>query len=209
MTASDIHSEVRAYYDDRLRAAGPTPAGVDWNSAASQDLRFRQLLRCWQIEDGTSILDYGCGYGALFDHLARSGAGVAYTGFDISKSMVAEAERLHPPSSQCVFGSILDALPTSDYVVASGIFNVRQATGDDEWRSYMEEEVMRMAELARIGVAFNVLSTYSDPERRRDYLYYADPLTWFDFCKRNVGGSVALLHDYPLYEFTLITSKGG
>jgi SAM-dependent methyltransferase len=209
MTAGNIHSEVRAYYDARLRAAGPTPAGVDWNSATSQDLRFRQLLRCWHIEESSSILDYGCGYGALLDYLDLSGVRAAYTGFDISASMIGEAERLHAPSRDCHFTSAPETLPESDYVVASGIFNVRQATADHEWQRYMEEEVMRMAELARIGIAYNVLSTYSDPEKRRDYLYYADPLTWFDFCKRNVGNSVALLHDYPLYEFTLVTSKGG
>lgn len=209
MTVGDIHSEVRDYYDARLRAAGPTPAGVDWNSAASQELRFSQLLRCWHITDDSSVLDYGCGYGALFAYLDRCSIHAAYTGFDISACMTAEAERLHPPGPGCAFTSVPETLDAADYVVASGIFNVRQATSDDEWRNYMKQEITRMAQLARTGIAFNVLSSYSDPEKRRDYLYYADPLAWFDFCKRQVGSAVALLHDYQLYEFTLIASKGG
>ena len=38
-------------------------------------------------------------------------------------------------------------------------------------------------------------------------LYYADPLDLFDYCKRNFSKNVALLHDYRLYDFTLIVRK--
>ena len=38
----------------------------------------------------------------------------------------------------------------------------------------------------------------------RRYLYYADPRDLFDHCKRHVSRFVSVLHDTPLYEFTLI-----
>jgi len=41
----------------------------------------------------------------------------------------------------------------------------------------------------------------------RPDLYYADPLFLFDFCKQNFSKNVALLHDYRLYDFTLIVRK--
>ena len=63
------------------------------------------------------------------------------------------------------------------------------------------------AKLSRTGFAFNALSLYSDPDRRRPDLYYADPLYWFDHCKRRYCRFVALLHDYPLYEFTILVRK--
>ena len=52
-----------------------------------------------------------------------------------------------------------------------------------------------------------MLSTYSDVERRRADLYYADPHMVFDYCKRTFSPAVALLHDYPLYEFTILVRK--
>jgi hypothetical protein len=52
-----------------------------------------------------------------------------------------------------------------------------------------------------------MLSTYSDPEKRRDDLFYADPLDMFDWCKRRFSPRVSLLHDYPLFEFTMIVRK--
>jgi hypothetical protein len=41
----------------------------------------------------------------------------------------------------------------------------------------------------------------------RDDLYYADPLFLFDYCKRNFAKNVALLHDYRIYDFTIIVRK--
>ncbi len=53
-------------------------------------------------------------------------------------------------------------------------------------------------------MAFNALTTYSDPEKQRSELYYADPLQLFDYCKRNLSRDVALLHDYELFDFTIV-----
>jgi hypothetical protein len=38
----------------------------------------------------------------------------------------------------------------------------------------------------------------------RDHLYYADPGEFFEICKRVYSRNVALLHDYGLYEFTIL-----
>jgi len=57
------------------------------------------------------------------------------------------------------------------------------------------------------GFAFNMLTKYSDREYMKEYLYYADPLFIFDYCKRNFSKKVALIHDYELYEFTILVRK--
>jgi hypothetical protein len=41
----------------------------------------------------------------------------------------------------------------------------------------------------------------------RSDLHYADPGRLFDYCKRRFARNVALLHDYGLYEFTLLVRK--
>ena len=41
----------------------------------------------------------------------------------------------------------------------------------------------------------------------RPELYYADPLAVFDWCKRHLSRFVALHHDYPLYDFTILIRK--
>lgn len=199
-----IRAGVRAYYEGKLGEHGATPAGVDWSSRASQELRFEQLARLWDADRSGSILDYGCGYGALAAWLrARDHAG-AYTGFDLSAKMTAEAERLAAGAPGVRFTADRAALEPADYAVASGIFNVKMDASDERWLEYVLAGIADLASLSRRGFAFNVLTSYSDPPRRRPDLFYADPLSMFDHCKRTWSRFVTLLHDYPLYEFTLI-----
>jgi hypothetical protein len=42
----------------------------------------------------------------------------------------------------------------------------------------------------------------------REDLFYADPCELFDYCKTRFARNVALLHDYGLYEFTILVRKG-
>lgn len=203
----ELLARVGAYYAAALERHGATARGVDWNSEESQRLRFDQLARLWADDAAEfSIVDYGCGCGALVPYLRERGARFRYTGFDIAPEMVAAGRRAYAGAG-VDFVNEEAALQPADYVVASGIFNVKLGTAEEAWLAYMLETLERMAGLSRKGFAFNVLSTYSDPERRRADLFYADPLALFDHCKRRFARAVALLHDYPLYEFTLIVRK--
>ena len=85
------------------------------------------------------------------------------------------------------------------------MFNVKQdAGGRGLARLHAGRSIADLAALGRRGFAFNALTRYSDADRRRPDLYYADPLELFDRCKRTYSRFVALLHDYPLYEFTIV-----
>jgi hypothetical protein len=60
-----------------------------------------------------------------------------------------------------------------------------------------------MAGLSRRGFAFNMLTRYADADRMRPDLYYGDPGSWLTYCLDRFSRHAAILHDYPLYEFTL------
>lgn len=201
-----IHDQVSNYYSQKLAEHGSNHAGVDWNSTESQYLRFRQLLRLHNDQQlPFSILDFGCGYGALVDYLQQSFNDFSYIGYDIAPTMVEAAQAIYPTYQ------FTSTLPTgnhkSDYVVASGIFNVRLQTPDSEWLDYILQTLHQMWDFASKGIAFNSLTSYSDAEYMRDYLYYANPTFLFDYCKKNFSRQVALLHDYGLYEFTILVRK--
>ena len=149
------------------------------------------------------MLDYGCGYGALRSYLRERGHRGPYIGFDISQRMI-DAARAGSSDVTARFLSERDALERVDYTLASGIFNVKQTTSDERWRQYLLDTIEDLSGFSSRGFAFNALSRYSDPEKRRADLYYADPLELFDHCARRISRSVSLLHDTPLYEFTLL-----
>lgn len=195
---------VGRYYSEKLAQHGASPRGADWNSAESQELRFAQLLRVCEAQTRFSLNDIGCGYGALLDYLSRLGKECDYLGVDISEAMVAQARQLHP-RARFLVGRRADRV--ADYSVASGIFNVRLAASDEDWRVHVHQTLEEMDAGSRRGFAFNCLTKYSDAGRMQDYLYYADPGALFDHCKKRFSRNVALLHDYGLYEFTLVVRK--
>ena len=207
MSSEDrIRKNVGDYYTGKVRDHGATPQGVDWNGEASQHLRFHTLLNV--VQDSTkpfSLLDFGCGYGSMHGFMQQRFEAFRYTGYDISDAMIAEAKKLHPTGTAEWTTQRGDA--TYDYIVASGIFNVRLQTDETAWWNYICDELDWMNAHAAKGFSFNMLTSYSDADRMRDYLYYANPAAVFDRCKVKYSKFVALLHDYPLYEFTILVRK--
>jgi len=199
-----ILSEVDKYYSDKIKNFGATPKGVDWNSSESQNLRFDQLSKVITTEK-FSILDFGCGYGAYYQYLQlKAPAPFEYTGFDISADMLDSASKQNKEAKWILE---LDKNTRYNYVIASGIFNVKLSFEKDSWIDYILSTLNQMNDSSTDGFSLNMLTKYSDAEYMKDYLYYADPLYFFDYCKKNFSRNVALLHDYNLYEFTLIIRK--
>lgn len=199
-------SDIENYYSGKIREHGISAKGVDWNSEDSQNLRFLQLMKV--IADGKdfSLLDYGCGYGAIIELLEKQGNSFKYTGFDISSEMLERGKQMFGESKDRVWINNL-ADEKFDYTVASGIFNVRLEHNDESWLEYIHKTLSDMDARSEKGFSFNMLTKYSDKEYMRDYLYYADPAYFLDYCKKNFSKYVAVLHDYPLYEFTVIVRK--
>ena len=90
------------------------------------------------------------------------------------------------------------------YTVASGIFNVREQASDAEWWDYILRTLDDLAALSTEAFSCNFLTSHADADRQRADLYYADPSELLRFCLRRYPRRVAVLHDYPLYEFTLV-----
>lgn len=206
MNTSDLDF-IRSYFKDKLDRFGPTPKGVDWNGPESQDIRFAQLAKIIDPGMPFSVLDYGCGYGALYTYLQEKDFQYKYIGYDLLESMVVEARRLHASVSNASFIDRQEELTPVDYSIASGIFNVRGEVSQEDWLVYTLKILNQIDALSSKGFAFNMLTSYSDPEYMRSNLYYADPCFIFDYCKKHYARNVALLHDYGLYDFTILVRK--
>lgn len=200
-------AEVAGYYSEKLSLHGQSPRGVDWNGEEGQVLRFKELCRVIDFAHSFSVTDLGCGYGALYDHLSSHQRTFSYLGLDVSQGMI-EAARTRlagRDNAQLVQAGTPDVV--NDYGIASGIFNVRLGRTDAEWQAYVEQTLDALDRSSRLGFSFNCLTSYADADRMRPDLYYADPLRLFDLCKRRYSRNVALLHDYGLYEFTILVRK--
>lgn len=206
--AEEFNPEIRAFYEERLASEKDTARQVGWRDQHAQFLRFRQLARVIQRQP-CSLNDFGCGTGDLYGFLAKEGYQLTYHGYDVLPGMILEAKRIWGDGPQRGFNLVQqpDEMSPADYTVVSGTFNVKGGTSDNAWKSIVLDHLRLMNARSKLGFAFNLLTSYSDPPLMRPELYYADPLFYFDFCKRNYSKDVALLHDYGLYDFTILVRK--
>ncbi|MFC4269924.1 methyltransferase domain-containing protein [Sneathiella chungangensis] len=211
---SQIHSSVAKYYSQKLRDHGATAKGVDWKDQQGQYLRFAQLAKL--ITDSgisqkpVSIADFGCGYGAFLGYMRRNfpeGTRYEFLGIDLSEDMIEACRTQWSEDTDARFLVGHEPDIETDFAIASGIFNVSLETTEDEWLAYILNTLQTMSRFARKGFAFNCLTSYSDEDKKAKHLYYADPCYFFDYCKRNFSRNVTLLHDYNLYEFTILVRK--
>lgn len=200
-------TDLDAYFAPRLAEHGATARGVDWNGPHSQELRFRQLLQIRRGSEPFSLIDFGCGYGALAHLLVAENEPVDYIGFDVSARMVALAEAHNPDRERCRFTDRLKELEPADLVIASGLFNLRLSVEDATWEAYVLDTLDTLATLGRRGFAFNLLTSWSDHDRLRTDLFYADPCRYFEHCMRRYSRKVALLHDSGLYEWSILVRQ--
>jgi SAM-dependent methyltransferase len=208
MERDETLKKIEELYTENLRMKGKTSAAVGWNTHESQELRFNKLTSV--VEDLGSpitINDFGCGYGAHLQYLEKCGYIInQYNGYDISASML-ETAKINLVS----FKGKLNLLKMSkiktkaDYTFVSGTFNVRFEDNNKSWINFIKDKLEEINNFSEKGFSFNLLTTFVD--YMESHLFYGDPCYWFNYCKNNFSTKVVLIHDYPLYEWTIIVRK--
>lgn len=202
----ELVSKIAKYYGEKICKFGSNAKGVDWKDEYSQNLRFKQLLKIIYNNMSITLNDLGCGYGALYLYLNQETPLKVskYYGYEISEDMLVNAKKLINDKNVSFIKSdkiLIDA----DYSLASGVFNVKLNTKLKIWKEFILDTLFNMNEKSIKGFAFNCLTSYVD--YKTDHLYYGDPLFFFDFCKSNFSKYVTLIHDYELYEWTILVRK--
>jgi SAM-dependent methyltransferase len=180
-----------------------SPITVGWglHGKEDQELRYKLLLQIW--EPGMSILEPGCGYGALLDHCD---VGLAqYAGFDLVPDLVQAAKDLHP-GYRFEQGAPDFGREQADVILCSGV--VSYLGGEDEVtaRSNWIRWLKRAWACCRVGLAFN--------GAREDEVHPVSggvrwPHLQMPGVGRSFGGveSVTLITEAMPCEFTLLVRK--
>ncbi len=201
-------TEVEKLYSENLKKYGVQSKSVGWPDPDAHNLRFDKLIEIFEKDDqdgGISINDLGCGYGELCKYLQYRRVQVKkYIGYDISEPMINKGkEYIKDQNVEFVVNDRI--LQMADYSIASGIFNVKLNEDKKQWEEYIFDVLANMNQYSLKGFSFNLLSVYVD--YTKPHLFYGDPLVFFDYCKKNFSKQVSLLHDYPLYEWTMLIRK--
>jgi SAM-dependent methyltransferase len=205
-----VTSKLRQHYGDAYQAHGATSKGVDWgHDEARLALRYDKMLAVTHAppmppgDAPPSLLDVGCGYAGLLTHAKARGIALSYTGIEAVGDMLAAARAAHP-DARLVEGDVLelnDADASYDYVVCNGILTQKLDTPGLQMDQFAGQLIRKMFSLARVGIAFNVMTTKVNFFANN--LYYRNPAELLSWCLTEVTPSIRIDHSYPLYEYTM------
>ena len=204
----DTLDKISNLYSGNLSEHGDHSKAVGWPTPDSQELRFEKLTQVIPETDSPfSVNDYGCGYGAHLEYLLQKKYSVSgYNGYDLSEEMLSKSkERLKDFKGDLKLINSSKISTPADFTFVSGTFNVRFESTYDDWRKFIEETLHMINDTSNLGFSFNLLSKYVDWEE--PHLFYGDPCYWLDYCKKNFSKQVSLIHDYPLFEWTILVKK--
>jgi SAM-dependent methyltransferase len=183
------HASAKAYPNDHR--------GVKWCSSETQFLRFKVLCEIDPKLFSQHVLDIGCGFGHLVDHLKQNDFSGTYLGIDIVHEMILQARRRHPEYQfqTTDIDGISDQ--SCDYAIASGIFS---------FVDLKTTKMMIATILGRVkkGFAFNCLK--GGEKELEVGISYKNTQAILDFCK-SIASNVCLREDYLSNDFTVYVWK--
>jgi SAM-dependent methyltransferase len=145
---ADRYAHLREFYADFATSEDDARI-VAWRCRDDQILRLEVLLEALDDADWPlSVLDVGCGLGALYDHLERTGRLGDYQGLDLLDTMVEGARARHPKGRFEVADLLTwERKDVFDVVLCSGSLNVT-VLAHERWIERMLEAMWTRARLA-------------------------------------------------------------
>lgn len=182
---------IEEHYRALFNEFGDSHKSAQWSDQETQFKRFQILS---EIEDlnGKKILDFGCGTGEFATFLKKKNIDVDYTGVDIVLEFLECAKEKFPSHRFEKFEDIKDE--EFDYIFISGVFN--NLIDDNE--KFYQGILKDLVNLAKKGIAFNMLSSYVD--YYDEGLFYVKPENIFGFVKSEITPYVVLRNEYQLKE---------
>jgi len=175
------------YFTGRFKKYGYSHKSLSWESPFTQNARFIELLKICtmgsKLKD-ISLLDFGCGLGHLYKFIKDNGLlrswGIDYTGADINGSFINEAKKKIPGARFVIKDNDIYT-KSFDYVICSGIYNLKFSEEFDIDTHY-KEELSKLFNPVQYGLAVNFQTEAALPlipkrlrEEEMKRFYFHDP----------------------------------
>lgn len=124
---------------------------VGWKSKKEQNKRFEVLLGIG-FENGETILDFGCGLGALYEYIHKHYEDFGYIGVDINQDFIDKCKKKYPKVNFKKINNISEIKSNYDWFMASGKFTVYTPIKN------MVKTIKDAFKKVKFGIAINFLN---------------------------------------------------
>ena len=196
------------FYNKTLLRHGSNSKGLGWSSKKLQYLRFKELVRFFNIKN-SSIHDVGCGNGEMYIFLKNKGI-KKYFGSDISEIMIDKSKKRFEKVKNVQFKKLniykdLKKIPKYDFTVASGIFNIKNNFSNKLWSEYYYDSIFKMFIKSKKGLSFNILNF--DCEYKNPKNFYPKLEKTLSFIRKDMTKKILINNTYDLWEYTIFLYK--
>jgi hypothetical protein len=208
--SDSILEEMDRYFAERIERFGISPQGVGWKNDEAQKLRFRAMCEVVlpkHRHSNVSIHEIGCGMAHMRDYLRENSFPYIYSGSDALPRMLEISKSRHPDVQFFRFNILTDPPLDEryDYVVMNGVFHyLAEGVSWEEWRDEVRAMIQKAWEMARVGIAFNLMTDMVD--WRDPHLFYINPcevIPWI----RELTRLFVVKQDYYPFEFSVFAYR--
>lgn len=203
----DKYELIFKHYEKCFQKFGNTPKGVDWPNESDLIVRYEKMLEF--VKPNSNILDFGCGYGFLFQYLEKKNSkNLNYFGLDISKIFIDYCNKTYKKN---IFYQIdilkddLEILPPIDYILINGVFTEKRELNDDEMKDFLKKILNKLFKICKKGLVFNIMSPIVD--FKDDKLFYLSFDELGKFLKENLTKKIKFDMSYGLWEYCCFVYK--
>jgi 2-polyprenyl-3-methyl-5-hydroxy-6-metoxy-1,4-benzoquinol methylase len=203
-----ISNSLEEHYRSTFSKYGACAQGVDWGSDKEWASVLRQdmmldVVKEGDLTDDISILDVGCGYGALLDRINEKSLNYSYVGIDLVEELINEAKHRHN-GVEFILENIMNLNHGKkyDYVVCNGIMTQKLKASNIDMDKFSNLLIKKMWSLCNVGIAFNVMSTHVN--HQVENLYYRNSIELLGWCTSELTSKFKIDASYKLwYEYTV------
>ncbi len=194
--------ELIEFYNLHIKRFGHSPEALRWTEDG-QSARYQAITELLKKINPGTLLDFGCGFGDLYEHLKMKGFKINYTGIDINEAVIKRAQERFPDARFICTDIEEDEIPERfDAVVACGVFNLRVAGIDESFKGSLKK-------LYNLTDRVLIVDLLTGHQKTRDVqLNLVEPGEFLDFVIKELSSNVMIIHQYVEGAFLTLIFRG-
>jgi SAM-dependent methyltransferase len=197
------YASIARVYENLFKQYGATCKGVDWPNQEETEIRYSEILK--PVTDESTVLDFGCGYAGLLEHIKRHRPSIQYYGLEINQPQYEYCLASYPQTKFFLCDVLKEDHDLHfDFVVMNGVLTAKYDLSFDEMYDYSNSLIEECYKICKFCLSVNFTSPFAD--KKNDKLFYPSLSQVGDIASR-ITKKFSINHNYLEFEQCLYLYK--